>query len=433
MFSAFSQRGDRQYWVILYHEEAMSRIKGYFRVVVVLCLFFAALVFVRKAAVPGNVYAITSDSIEEKQAQVNQAKEEIDNLQRSLSDAERIKRELESERGNLRRYVAALDASLVTAEENIEDFRQQIEEKEQKLYLTSQELEEAQAEEEKQYELMRKRIIFMYESGDFYLLEYIFSGESLTEMLNYAEYVKLVLEYDQRMMEEYRLNRQYVELCKQQMELEKEYLDAQKLAVEQERQTLEDLIREKSQEISRYESNINNKEQAIREFREDIEAQEVLISTVEAAIMEEKRRLLASSQSVIRYDGGVFKFPLATYTRVSDDYGTRMHPILGIEHFHNGVDFAAPSGTAIYAAYDGRVVASEYNTTMGNYVMIDHGDGLYTIYMHASALHVKDGDLVVKGETIAAVGSTGRSTGNHLHFSVRQNGSYVSPWNYLSQ
>ena len=89
------------------------------------------------------------------------------------------------------------------------------------------------------------------------------------------------------------------------------------------------------------------------------------------------------------------------------------------------------SGTAILAAYSGNVVAASYNSSMGNYVMIDHGDGLYTIYMHASKLYVSTGQSVSKGETIAAVGSTGRSTGPHLHFSVRSNGSYVSPWNYL--
>ena len=92
---------------------------------------------------------------------------------------------------------------------------------------------------------------------------------------------------------------------------------------------------------------------------------------------------------------------------------------------------AAPSGTPVYAAYDGDVVAADYSSTMGNYIMINHGNGLYTIYMHNSALYVKKGESVYKGQNIAAVGSTGRSTGPHLHFSVRLNGSYVSPWNYL--
>ena len=163
----------------------------------------------------------------------------------------------------------------------------------------------------------------------------------------------------------------------------------------------------------------------------EIKAQEEEIKALEQAIAEEKKKLLA--ESLLKYDGGKFKFPLASYTRVSSEYGDRMHPILNVPQFHNGVDFAAPKGTAIYAAYDGKVVAATYSSTMGNYVMIDHGDGLYTIYMHASKLYVKKDTIVVRGETIAAVGSTGRSTASHLHFSVRLNGEYVSPWNYLSK
>jgi len=89
--------------------------------------------------------------------------------------------------------------------------------------------------------------------------------------------------------------------------------------------------------------------------------------------------------------------------------------------------------SAIYAAYDGKVVAATYSSTMGNYVMIDHGSEIYTIYMHASALYVKKGDIVIRGETIAGVGTTGRSTGNHLHFSVRKSGEYQSPWDYISK
>lgn len=196
---------------------------------------------------------------------------------------------------------------------------------------------------------------------------------------------------------------------------------------------LEELIAAKEQAIREYDSNISNKDAAIREYEADVKEQNEIIETLEKAIAEEKRKLLAESGSVIIYDGGQFKFPLASYTRISSEYGNRIHPTLGVQKFHNGVDFAAPTGTAIYAAYDGKVVAAAYSSSMGNYVMIDHGSGLYTIYMHASKLYVSAGAVVVRGETIAAVGSTGRSTGPHLHFSVRLNGAYTSPWNYLSQ
>lgn len=399
----------------------------------VLCLMTAGLLYLADAVRPDKVYAITSASIEEKQNQISRAKEEKENLQNNLSNAQRIKEELEDLKGDLKKYVAALDASLAKVEENIVQLKQNIADKEAEIFETEQELEEALVVEEKQYESMKRRIRFMYESGDLYLLELLLSGGSFADMMNIADYAEMMFDYDQRLYEEYLLNREYIELCKQQLLLEKEFLDEQKLMVEQEQQTLEGLIQNKKQEITRYESDISNKEQAIREYKAEIEEQNEMIAAFEAQIAEEKRRLLESSGSVIHYDGGIFKFPMATYTRMSDDYGMRMHPILGVEQFHNGVDFAAPAGTAIYAAYDGVVVAADYSTTMGNYIMIDHGDSLYTIYMHASALYAKKGDVVVKGETIAAVGSTGRSTGNHLHFTVRLNGSYVSPWNYLSR
>ena len=158
-----------------------------------------------------------------------------------------------------------------------------------------------------------------------------------------------------------------------------------------------------------------------------------VISFEEAVrILEEKKRLLAENKKAIVYDGGQFKWPAPEYTRISDDYGNRIHPILGTQQFHNGVDMAAPSGSPILAAYDGEVIAASYSASMGNYIMIDHGDGLITIYMHASSVNVSPGTMVARGERIGSVGSTGRSTGPHLHFSVRLNGSYVSPWNYLS-
>ena len=194
---------------------------------------------------------------------------------------------------------------------------------------------------------------------------------------------------------------------------------------------METLIASKEEEIDGFENDIENKEAAVAEYEAMIAEQNQIIKDLEAAIQAEKKRLLEENRKAIVYDGGQFAWPAPSYTRISDDYGQRIHPILGVQQFHNGVDMASPSGSPILAAYDGEVVAASYSATMGNYIMIDHGDGLITIYMHASALLVSQGQTVVRGEQIGKVGSTGRSTGPHLHFSVRKDGSYVSPWNYL--
>ncbi|MCH5342159.1 MAG: peptidoglycan DD-metalloendopeptidase family protein [Acetatifactor sp.] len=377
--------------------------------------------------------SITSESIREKENQIAQAQRDKENLQSGLTDLKALKRELESKRTNLKNYVAELDSALSQIEENIADLERQIGEKEEEIILTQGELEDAQERESAQKDSMVAYIRFVYEVGTPQPLDILLTATSFSDFLNKADYVEKVISYEQMMWQNYKVTREYVELCMKQLELEKDILDQTKVNVEAEQKNLEDLIDQKTRDIISYETDIKTKAQAIKELEEEIQAQEEEISSLEAAIADEKRRILASNGSILTYDNGPFKFPLASYTRISDEYGMRMHPILGVEQFHNGIDFAAPKGTAIYAAYDGKVVAAEYNASMGNYVMIDHGSGLFTIYMHASALYVKKNDIVIRGETIAAVGSTGNSTGNHLHFSVRLNGAYVSPWNYLKE
>ncbi len=401
-----------------------------------LMLGIAAGVALLHFSVLGQVQAVssppvTSESIREKEEEISRIKEEKETLKNGLSNLKDIKKELEKQKNNLAEYVRQLDNNLAVIEENIAELNDKIQVKEGEIQQAEIDLEAAFEKEENQKESTIACIRLMYEAGNPSIVDMLMEAKGFGEFLNRADYVEKVYVYGQQMWQNYKAAREYVELCKEQLELEKEILDETRESVQVEQRNLEELIEQKTRDIIAYDSDINNKEKAIREYEEEIRAQEEEIKLLEQAVAEEKKKLLASM--VITYDGGMFKFPLATYTRISSDYGIRPHPTLGVDHFHNGVDFASPKGTAIYAAYDGKVVAATYSTTMGNYVMIDHGSGLYTIYMHASALYVKKDDVVVKGDTIAAVGSTGRSTGNHLHFSVRLNGAYVSPWEYLKE
>ena len=396
----------------------------------------AALVFVTAFGAGSRTIIaqeLTSDSIKEKEEQIKAAEEEKKELQDGLTDLKKIKADLEKSKNDLSAYVKELDANLVSIENKIAELKQLIEEKEAEIADTEEKLEEAQKIEQEQYEAMKVRIKFMYEKSDDFYLETLFSADSFGDILNKADYIEQLSAYDREKLDEYALNSQMIQLFKEELETEKEILDEAKAGVVAEQAALESLIGEKEQQITAYQSDISNKEAAIKEYEEDIAAQNAVISALEKAVAEEKAKLLAENGSVITYDGGVFAWPAPGYTRISSDYGTRMHPTLGVEKFHNGIDLAAPTGSSILAAYNGKVVAADYNASMGNYVMIDHGDDLYTIYMHASALYVSRGETVAKGQQIAAVGSTGRSTGPHLHFGVRLNGSYVSPWNYLSQ
>lgn len=390
-----------------------------------------ALIFGTALRYPDTAFAseLTNDSIKQKEAEISKAKEEKKALQSGLTNVKELKKQLEASKADLASYVAELDGNLSDIQAKINELKALIETKEQEITEKEAELETALATQQAQYEAMKSRIKFMYEKGDSLAMEVFFDSESFGEMLNKADYIEMLSGYDRKKLDEYVEYANYVALCKESLEEEKSVLDEAKAAQEEEEASLNELIATKEQEIYQVSSDIQNKEAAIKEYEADIAAQNETISALEKAVAEERARLAAEQGR--KYDGGVFTWPAPSYTRISDDYGNRIHPVLGIQKFHNGIDMAAPGGTPILAAYDGKVVAADYSSSMGNYVMIDHGDSLYTIYMHASALYVSKGQEVSKGAKIAAVGTTGRSTGNHLHFSVRLNGSYVNPWSYL--
>lgn len=373
------------------------------------------------------------ERIKEKEKEIAQAKEEVENLKTGLTDVEKIKEELETNKNNLTNYVTELDTRLANIQEKIDEYYELISRKELEIKLTTEELNDSIRTQEKQYEAMKQRIKFMYEKGNTLYLELLFSAESFADVINKADYIEALSAYDRNQLDEYVKVTELITLCKEDLETQKDVLDEALLTVQEEEVAINSLIGEKEAQIVAVSSDISDKEAAIREYEEEIEAQNAEIAALEKAVAEEKERLAAANEETRIYDGGMFTWPCPSFTRISDEYGYRIHPILNVEQFHNGVDMAAPYGSSILAAYDGDVIAADYSSSMGNYIMIDHGDGLYTIYMHASALYVSKGQSVYRGEKIAAVGSTGRSTGNHLHFSVRLNGNYVSPWNYIKK
>ena len=390
-----------------------------------------ALVTVMLCGMRGDLHATTytNASIQNKQNELAGAKEQVAELKGSLTDVQRIKDELESRKGDLDAYITQLDAQLTDITMKIDEYNRLISEKEADIEQSRLDLEEAERVQEDQYESMKKRIRFMYESGDTMYLDMLFGAGNFSDMISKADYIEMLSAYDRRKLDEYIETTEYVSACKDELEAEKEVLDAAKEAVEAEQANVNELMIEKEEQVNSVNAEIKDKEAEIKEYEAYINEMNSEIKALEKAIAEEIAALEEANRR--QYNGGMFAWPCPAYTRISDDYGNRIHPILGVEKFHNGIDLAAPYGSSILAAYDGDVVAADYSSSMGNYIMISHGSGIYTIYMHASALYVSKGQEVSKGQTIAAVGSTGRSTGNHLHFSVRQNGNYVSPWNYL--
>ena len=379
-----------------------------------------------------STIAYLEESIKEKQEALSKANEEKKSIQSSITDVKKMVSSLESEKENLTNYVTQLDSNLATVQEKIDSLNALIEEKEADIAEAEADLNESIAARDEQYKSMKSRIKFMYEKGNNYYAELLLTSKSFGDMINKADFIEQLSSYDQKVFAEYKTNCEYIEACRTALDAEKEVLEEAKAEVEIEEDNLSTLIEAKEQEITSTESDISNKEEAIKEYEAYLAEQTAVVKALEDAVAAEQKRLAEENGEITTYDGGTFCWPAPSYTYISSEFGNRLHPTLGVYQFHNGLDMAAPGGSPILAAYDGEVVAATYSSTMGNYIIINHGDGLYTVYMHASALYVSEGAQVTRGQKIAAVGSTGRSTGNHLHFSVRLNGSYVSPWNYIT-
>lgn len=412
-------------------------------------LLFAICLGGALALSAGHVRAaeLTNDTIKEKQAQIEEAKEEQESIRDSITDVEAVKEQLESQKSSLEDYVTQLDAQLTSIQGNIDSLNQQITDTESKIEDTQSELASAQQQADDQYAAMKVRIRLLYEKGDDFYLTVLLDSESFADMLNRVTFVQKLSEYDQNKLKQYQEQVALVQATQEELQAQQDTLEEARQGVLTEQQNMQTLMDEKQAQISSVSADIQTQEVSLEQYQAQIAQQDDTIASLESQVEAEQQRLeeeakkaeeeakrKAAEEELAKrktYTGGTFTWPCPNYTEISSDYGYRVHPIYGTTLFHNGVDMAADAGSPILAAADGTVIAAAYSSSMGNYVMIDHGGGLFTIYMHASALYVSQGQSVTAGTQIAAVGSTGNSTGPHLHFSVRSNGQYVSPWQYL--
>ena len=375
---------------------------------------------------------LTNSYIQQKEDQIAQIQREQEQLEQGITDSKAILNRLQGQQNDLADYVEQMDAALLDIESNIIDLNDRIEIKEQEIEDVKIELAQAQQLAQEQYEAMKVRIKFMYEEGNSYYLELLFSANGFADMLNKADYIEAISEYDRQKLEEYILNEQLIAACQEELESQEALLQAEKDALLEEQTAKQELVAAAEVDIAQMQQGIDETQETIEQLNAELAAQTATIQALEAQIEAEKKRLAELNKPAATYDGGAFIWPCPSSKNITSPFGTRKHPILGIERFHNGIDIGAKSGAPILAAYNGTVVSASYTSAMGNYIMIDHGDGLYTIYMHCSALYVSQGQYVSRGDTIAAVGSTGLSTGPHLHFTVRRNGEYVNPLDYVS-
>lgn len=371
--------------------------------------------------------AASSSASKAASTSLKEAKKEKEALEEELEAAKQAVADLKESKGNVEEKLAALNTRLMNISERITVLEGQLEEKNRDISETQEELEEAKQVQAQQYEDMKLRIQFMYENSQTTYLQLLLEAKDITSLLNSVEYISEIQRYDRRKLEEYTEMVEYIAGVEAQLEQDYEELQEMKASVEEEKASVAALMKQKETELANIASNIMDAQSEADYYAAEIQAQEELIAEIKRIEAEKA----AAGKQNHPYTGGVFTWPCPSSTRITSDYGVRTSPTSGASTNHKGIDIGADGGADIVAAAAGMVTSAAYSSAAGNYVMIDHGGGLYTVYMHASALLVSPGQEVSAGQVIAKVGSTGISTGNHLHFGVSLNGSYVSPWSYL--
>ena len=388
------------------------------------------LILVLAAGIPIQASSASTEKVTEDDAStksLQEAQDEKAQLEKALKEAQGTIEDLKDSKGDIESKVTELNQQLIDISARITDLENQLTAKSEDIQETKDELAGAKEREAQQYADMKVRIQFMYENGQTSYLEALLSSRNISEFLNSADYIAQIQSYDRQKLTEYQDTVESIVNLEAQLEQEYTDLEALKSTVESNKATVAAMMRQKESELADISGDIEDAQSDADYYAAEIQAQEELIAAIKRAEAEKA----AAGVEEHPYTGGAFRWPCPSSTRVTSNYGTRVSPMSGASSNHKGIDIGASAGADIIAAADGTVTAASYSSAAGNYVMIDHGGGLYTVYMHASSLLVSPGQTVSAGDVIAKVGSTGISTGSHLHFGVSLNGSYVSPWSYL--
>ena len=388
------------------------------------------LILVLAAGIPIQASSASTEKVTEDAAStksLQEAQDEKAQLEKALKEAQSTIEDLRDSKGDIESKVTELNQQLIDISARITDLENQLTAKSEDIQETKDELAGAKEREAQQYADMKVRIQFMYENGQTSYLEALLSSRNISEFLNSADYIAQIQSYDRQKLTEYQDTVESIVNLEAQLEQEYTDLEALKSTVESNKATVAAMMRQKESELADISGDIEDAQSDADYYAAELQAQEDPIAAIKRAEAEKA----AAGVEEHPYTGGAFRWPCPSSTRVTSDYGTRVSPMSGASSNHKGIDIGASAGADIIAAADGTVTAASYSSAAGNYVMIDHGGGLYTVYMHASSLLVSPGQTVSAGDVIAKVGSTGISTGSHLHFGVSLNGSYVSPWSYL--
>ena len=383
----------------------------------------ALAVFVTVAALLPGISG--TDALAVSQSQIDALEEQRDALRAEREEMQAGIDELESQQADVLQQKAALDAQNEVYRQEIELIEEQVSLYTQLVEQKRQEVELATQAESEQLATYRRHVRAMEENGRYTYLSILFGSRSLGELMSNLDMIGEIMEADQRSYEQYTAAREQSEQIQAEYETMLTELDSRQSELETEKAALEVQIDEATQMIVDLEAQLETDRAA---YEEQLAKEAALEADIQEMIAELERQEAANSI----VSTGTYIWPLPGY-RPGSAYGWRIHPIWGDRRFHAGEDIGAPMGTSILAADSGiATVIPDNGNGYGNYIIINHGGGRTTLYAHMSGFAVSNGATVTQGQTIGYVGSTGNSTGPHLHFETRVNGATTDPKSYFS-
>ena len=360
----------------------------------------------------GQMAPVQAQSVDELKNYQNFVDQQRQIIQKQQEQINALTKPAQSRLDALRRNVRVTDAQIKDNEKKIRQAREQL----QTLNTKLQELE---------YDLNKRRgtttarLQYLQRQQLQRWWVTLLSSQDLNQFADRRRQIERIYDHDRKLLGE-------LTQRSNQVEKQRNQIVAQKNEIE--------LL---TQKLKYQKSNIESEAVAQQNTIDRLKSDRQALSQAEDRLAEDSRRLSQIILAKVQpYDGlilppGTGQLMYPTIGPVTSNFGWRTHPILGTERFHSGIDFGADYGSLIYASEQGRVIYADWYGGYGNAVIVDHGNGMTTLYAHCSDLYVKDGDVVAKGQPIASVGSTGFSTGPHLHFELRANGEPIDPAAYL--
>jgi murein DD-endopeptidase MepM/ murein hydrolase activator NlpD len=415
----------------------------------ILCVFLAAAALAASPLACIPVHASTQDQIAELQ-------EQIEELEQKAEEQQAVVDELTNQKSRFITRKLALDEKIETNRQMIELISEQINLYDEIIEEKQTELDKALEKETEQTELLRSRIRAMEENSTYSYMDFLFDSSSITELLSRMGDINDIMHYDKTLEEEYKAAREDVETLKasyeetrQEQELLKKELDTKQTELDAQVEAAYTMIAD----IETLADDAQAEYDAIAE--EEAETEEQVQELLAQLAAEEAARKAAQQQTNTNTNtntnnnsgsntntdtnsGGSavslsdLIWPVPSCTLITSRYGYRVSPTSGASSNHAGLDIGASQGASIVAAASGTVIVASYYGGYGNCVMIDHGNGIVTVYGHMESIGVSYGAYVSAGQYIGAVGSTGVSTGPHCHFEIRINGATTDPAAYFS-